>query len=868
VRLYLALALMVASGFAALGLQIVWTRQSAAWLGQESAAVLGVVSAFFGGLALGALVLGRPIRDSRHPLRWYAGSEAVVAAWSLLLLVLLGPAAAALLRATGIDAPPWRQWAIAFGGTLLLLLPATVAMGATLPAMERVLAGSGRSPRSVAALYAANTAGAVLGVLAAAFWLVPVWGLAATAATCAALCASVAALAWWALGRGGGGTEPADGAVPLEAGEAVPERGLVLRLGATGLLGIGYEVLVVRALSQVAENTVYTFALLLAVYLVGTAAGAALLHRWLRGRPPGVVLRDRLLLGLALACLVGSASLWGLQPLHEALRSGLAGTFGASLGAALAAEAALAVVAFGPATLLMGALFSVLALQAAASGLGLGRALGWNTLGAALAPPLLGVLVLATWGHKAALLVVALGYLALLSPPARRGAPAALVLGAGAALALAAPPLQIVDRPDGARLVHHEAGATAAVSVLETADGVRTLHIDNRQPEGSNATAWADERQALLPLLLHPAPRQALLLGLGSGVTAAAAAQDRQLQVHAVELLPEVVRAAALFTPALAASTPHPRLTVHVADARRFVRVDTGRYDLVVADNFHPARSGSAALYTVEHFAAVKARLAEQGLFCQWLPLHQMDLATLKAIVRSYTEVFPHAWAVLATHSLETPVVGLLARADGRRLPWPALQARLAQAQLERPPAEGGIDNEWALLGGFVAGPRALQRWSADAPRNTDDHPVVATLAPRITYAPDSRPRERLLQWLQEVGITADELLDDGADPAAAARLQAYWAARQRYLQAGRDVRPSSDARTMLRQVQGPLIEVLRLSPDFRPAYQPLVQMAQALAPSDRDAAARLLRELQQIQPAWPEAGAALQAIDAPTLQR
>ena len=86
---------------------------------------------------------------------------------------------------------------------------------------------------------------------------------------------------------------------------------------------------------------------------------------------------------------------------------------------------------------------------------------------------------------------------------------------------------------------------------------------------------------------------------------------------------------------------------------------------MIVADNFHPARSGSGSLYTVEHFEAVRERLADGGLFCQWLPLHQLDLDTLRSIVRSFITVYPEGWAMLATNSLDTPVLGLVARRDG-----------------------------------------------------------------------------------------------------------------------------------------------------------------------------------------------------------
>lgn len=155
---------MVASGFAGLAYQIVWTQQSTSWLGHESAAVLAVVAAFFGGLALGALTLSSRIERSSHPARWYAGCEIAIGVWSLALVLILEPASSELLMLVGPQPSPLWHWSVAFLGTFLLLLPATMAMGATLPAMERVLASTEAKTTAVSSLYAANTFGAVLGV--------------------------------------------------------------------------------------------------------------------------------------------------------------------------------------------------------------------------------------------------------------------------------------------------------------------------------------------------------------------------------------------------------------------------------------------------------------------------------------------------------------------------------------------------------------------------------------------------------------------------------------------------------------------------------------------------------------------------------
>jgi spermidine synthase len=291
------------------------------------------------------------------------------------------------------------------------------------------------------------------------------------------------------------------------------------------------------------------------------------------------------------------------------------------------------------------------------------------------------------------------------------------------------------------------------------------------------------------------------------------------------------------------------------------VRAAGTSYDVIVSDNFHPARSGSGSLYTVEHFAAVRERLAAGGVFCQWLPLHQLDLDTLRSIVQSFRAVYPDGLAMLATNSIDTPTIGLVGRAHGARLDVVKVRTRLATVAMSRSPARFGIDDELSLLGSFIAGPDGLARFAGDAPLNTDDRPIVAYRAPRITYAADSLPRDRLIELLREVSIAPHELLADQSDAAASSRLAAYWKARDRFIEIGRDVQPTSDVRGMLARVREPLLSVLRISPEFRPAYDPLLRMAIALGQNDRDGARTLLDQLRRAQPARTEAAEALHSL-------
>ena len=130
--------------------------------------------------------------------------------------------------------------------------------------------------------------------------------------------------------------------------------------------------------------------------------------------------------------------------------------------------------------------------------------------------------------------------------------------------------------------------------------------------------------------------------------------------------------------------------------------------------------------------------------------MHQLDLDTLRSIVRSFIDVYPRSYAILATNSLETPVIGLVTRNDDKGFDL-AADPRASCERRSHSAADLAIGDDLALLGTFIAGPSALDRLAGDAPINTDDRPIVAYRAPRIVYAADSMPRDRLLALLREV---------------------------------------------------------------------------------------------------------------------
>jgi spermidine synthase len=834
----LAMLLMFASGVCGLVWQMVWTAQFGLALGHEIVAVLSVVAAFFGGISAGSFLLAHRLERSLYPGRWYAGLEALIAGWALLVAVISPLFLPHLSVWIGAEPSAAWHWALAFFIPLLVLLPATLAMGATLPAMERLLGREQTQP--LGNLYAANTAGAMAGLLLNVFFFVPSLGLLGTSLVFAAVNATCALLAWQIWGgpfHRDPRLEDAEPNAELKADPKAAPKIVVLRLFLTGLLGIGYEVLAVRVISQVTENTVYTYAMLLAVFLMGTALGAAIIKRvgvtWdvTAGRI------DRALGALVVSIFVGGLSLWWADLIYALPARWL----GPGAAAALAGECLSGMAAMLLPSMAMGALFTLLCRQAQQIHMPLGTALGVNYLGSALAPVLVGLLLLPYVGAGPVLFILTAGYLALRSiqswhRPEGWVAAAVLLL-----LAVFAGPLRFVDLPAGGRLLSYREGVMAAVSVVADADGVARLHINNRVQEGSSASGQVETRLAQMPLLMHPSPQTALFLGYGTGYTANAAALDPRIQVKAVELLPEVIEAAGIFALKQGAPASASPVATVAADARRYVQSTTDRYDVVVADLFHPARNGAGSLYTVEHFAAVKSRLAPGGLFCQWLALHQMDIETLRSIVAAFLQVYPNAVAVLASNSLDTPVVGLISRPDQPAWEIETVRTRMAgtSPSVAKALKRAKLDDEYAVLGSIMAGPLALKDFVRNATLNTDDRPVVTHRAPWVSYAPQESPRNRLTMLMEQLAPNSTDVVGprEGAD---AQRLAAYWAARAKYLAFGMAVRPNPDPRVMLNQLRLPLMEMVTTSPDFRPAAEPLQALAEAVRETDPELSAQV----------------------------
>ena len=752
----LLLVAFALSGCAALGYEILWTRLISLGLGSETLGVLGVLAGFFGGMAVGSWALHDRAKKAADPIGLFIKLELVAAAFALVSPWLLHGLVDSL-AAVPNDRAAGPSVAAAIFVSGALLLPGSFCLGGTLAALvegRRRWAAGDPDGRGLGRLYAANTGGATAGVLVTVYVLLPTVGMGWGAA---ALAGCGCAAAWTARRFAATARKPAakDDDAPeddprlhvdasLDPDPEVANEPWLLHalLFGTGLVGVGLEVIGVRVLSQVLENTVFTFANILAVYLLGTAIGAALYGRYaskaIEGRPATVAAG---LLIVAAASVVVAAGAMSIAP---QMLERLAGD-DAPYASHLIAEATVAATAFGLPTIVMGALFSHLAGLIAPGGVG--RAYALNTLGSAAAPFVFGVWAIGELGYTDGLYVVAYGYLLLFGAFTwfRRFKPAiqiGAILGVVGLTATGPSSLVLVEPEEGwETLSQHE--TLLGLVVVSEKDGtdppLRRLQVGQQFRMGG-ALAFGERRMGHLPLLLYPEAERVLFLGVGTGATAGAVASFPTVHhADAVELVPAVLEELPKFEKINGNIDDDPRVDLHAADARRFVAASEQQWDVIVADLFHPARDGAGNLYAREHFEHVAAHLTDDGLFAQWIPMYQLDDASLRIVIRTFCAVFGEVHSFLGIYNVQNPALVLVGR-DPERASGPLqVDLRSLVERLRQPVyRELLMTDARDLFAGYMLDRDALRAFAGDGPQSTDLHPRISLTAPRGAYLDDS----------------------------------------------------------------------------------------------------------------------------------
>jgi len=730
--------LLVISGAAALIYQVLWIKQLTLIVGVDVYAITTGVSAFFAGLALGGLMLGRWVDRVSRPLRAYALLEIGVAVVGVLMTAALANTAPLFAGLEMLGGP------LAWGLVFLMVGVGPFLMGGTLPAMVRSL---GLSTERIGTgggwMYAANTTGAILGALASSFLLIPIFGISGSALVAAGIGVLAAAGGYW-LDRFAPEQAPAapgTPSAPLAKSAAIA----ILFYAIAGGLALGYEVVWSQSIVQFMSTRSYAFSVMLATYLAGLALGSALAARRAdRARNPWGVFG----ILVAAAGLLGLLEIAFLGPWLPALQSAadqavLSLTESRLLGMCARFAVAAMYIVFVP-TLLLGAAFPVavkLIVDAGHVGRDIGKVVALNTLGGILGTAVTGFVLVPLVGlvHTLAILALVaslLGVLAALRGESGTG-PARIVTIAIGMIAVGAAMLTPSDRlagllagtRGGGTLVFYQEGKGGTVAVLEQSAGsksFRRLFIQGVSNTGDSLPSLRYMRlQTLLPLIIHSGqPRSALVIGLGTGITAGAMLQFPALEERVVaELLPEVREATSNFRGNFSAASS-PALDIRLRDGRRELLSSAQTYDLITLEPPPPSAAGVVNLYSTDFYELARRRLRASGLLAQWLPLPTQNDEDTRSLVRSFLDAFPYA-NLWTTELHEMLLVGSMAPIE---LDVSRIAERFQEPGVAAALGEVGVASPEALLATWVTGREGLEAYAAGARPVTDDQP-------RIEYA-------------------------------------------------------------------------------------------------------------------------------------
>jgi spermidine synthase len=751
------LVLFVGSGCAALIYEVVWFQLLQLSIGSSSVSLGVLLGIFMGGMCLGSLLLPKYLNRDQHPLRVYAMLEVGIGVFGVIVLYGVPLLGDLYTRVAGTG-----QLSLVLRAVVasICLIPPTLLMGATLPAIARWVQTTPRGVAWLGFFYGGNLAGAVAGCVLAGFYLLRVFDMATATYVAVALNLLVAGLAVLIASRTpktvitddrAAGTE----AAATTAAVAPGARLVYVAIALSGLTALGAEVVWTRILSLLFGATAYTFSLILAVFLVGLGIGSSLGSALAKNaRNPRVALgwcQVGLCVAIAWAAYASSASL-PFWPINPSITTSLVFNFQLDLVRAL--------FVMLPGAILWGASFPLALASVATRGQDSATLVGGvyaaNTVGA-IVGALVTSLVLVGWlgsqfAQQALIGIAALSGLLMLMPsPGESRQPAAstpvLVIGialVAGLLARVVPPLPGILVAYGRyaatwvgqnEIIYVGEGVTASVAVSRTPNGVLNYHNAGKVQASSEPQDMRLQRMlGHITTLVPKTPTKVLVIGCGAGVTAGAVSIDPMVKDQTIAeiepLVPQVV--STHFSQHNFDVVRNPKVKVHLDDARHYLLTTDEKFDAVTSDPLDPWVKGAATLYTREFFQVVKEHLNPGGVVTLFVQMYESNEAAVKSEVATFLEAFPNGAVFANTINGQGYDLVLFGQLEDGKIDVDAVQARLddpANSAITQSLREIGIFSAVDLFGTYAGRTSDMKTWLSNGIINTDRNLKLQYLA-------------------------------------------------------------------------------------------------------------------------------------------
>ena len=722
------------SGVCALIYQVMWLRMLALVFGVTVYAASTVLASFMGGLAMGSFAAGRLAGTLRRPLAVFGAMEIGIGASALITPLLLAAVKTAWVTLQpSLPASLPLVTAARFVAAFAILIVPTTLMGATLPVVMRsALVQESVVASRIGLLYAVNTAGAICGALVAGFYFLAEVGMTRSFQAAAVLNVAIGSIALMASRviapatlptlPDGNDRPPAGAAIDLTSSQ---RRAVIWTFALSGMMSLALEIVWFRVLVTMLRPTAYAFTIMLAAVLAGIALGSAVATPLLRRSRSWLAVLTIVQLAISLLAVLSLNSLAYMQRAVGWIAPPLE-TLGVDpyIGPLVAAS----VLAMLPTTLLLGFAFpiglSLFAAGAPDATRRIGSLYSVNVCGAIAGSVLGGFVFLPMLGSRGSVIATSAAALlssVLLAAAQWRAQPNfAGFMGIVGPVAFAMAALNAVNpsaitTSANERVMWRQEGVQTTVGVHESGAGGRPhriMYLDGmHQASDLPAMTFVHHRIGAFPMLLHPHPTAALVVGLGGGATAGAVAEFPNVSVDVVELSGAVVRGASFFTHINFNLLTKPHVHLRVDDGRNYLLTTRKKYDVITADIILPRHSGAGALYSREYFELVRDALEDDGVVLQW---NGGEGAVYNLILRTFVSVFPHTtlWAD-GTLMLGSKQPFAFSRS--------AYEHRRTNPQFRRL-------FDWSydqLLEMYAAGPPDVARAIGSEPILTDDKPVI-----------------------------------------------------------------------------------------------------------------------------------------------
>jgi len=733
------LVLFAGSGCAALIYEIVWFQLLQLAIGSSAVSLGALLGTFMGGMCLGSILLSREISARIHPLRVYAYLELGIGVLGLLVLWLIPvlDRVYAAVASIGLQGVFLRAVVAA-----ICLLPPTLLMGASLPAIARWIETTPSGISWLGFFYGGNIAGAVFGCLIAGFYLLRVYDMAFTTYVAVGINVAVGGLALL-LARSTDysptSLETSDTTSASSPVRSADAKTVYLVIGISGMCALGAEVVWTRLLATMMGATVYTCSVILAVFLVGLGIGSsvgALLSR--------SISRPRVALGLCqfLAAagigwtaymLADSIPYWPVNPI---LSSSPWFTFQVDLARSLWAVL--------PATLMWGASFPLALAAVAAPGEDPGRLAGEtyaaNTVGAILGALAFSIVIIPLVGtQNAERILMTLSAVGAMLALAYLGKAFAGYMLAGCFVisllirtADEVPWLSLaygrrsITTTDAGRPLYIGEGMNSSVVISQLPSGQRYFHVSGKVEASTEPFDMRLQRMlGHISALVDKDPRSVLIVGFGAGVTAGSFTTYPEIMRIVICEIEKLIPPAA--TQYFGDENYHvlndPRTDIHYDDARHFVLTTAEKFDIITSDPIHPWVKGAATLYSKEYFEECKRHMKPGGVITQWVPLYESDPDTVKSEIATFFEVFPNGTIWANDNNGQGYDVVLLGQVEPTKIDVDVLQARLDRpdyAKVRASLQQVGFPTALSLLDTYLGRASDLRPWLANAQINRD----------------------------------------------------------------------------------------------------------------------------------------------------